>query len=242
MVNKDILNIREASIFIGISIDTLRRWDKSGRLVAIRGGKGSHRFYKKSDLELFLKDPFALAKAWVFAVSPLEPEKDFYCSNSSIFQARLAGLEHTLKNINEFSSVFSLITSVAGEIGNNSFDHNLGSWPDTPGIFFAYDINKRMVVLADRGNGILQTLKRVKPELQGHIHALKVAFTEVITGRAPEKRGNGLKFVRNAVAASGINLIFQTGDAQLMLKSHSNKLYLKKTDCDFHGCIALVRF
>lgn len=242
-MDKDFLNIREAAGFIGVSVDTLRRWDKDGKLIAIRGGgKGSHRFYQKSDLELFLKDPFALAKAWAFTQNPFEPEKEFYCSNSSIFQARLSRLESALKKINEFSNSFSLITSIAGEIGNNSFDHNLGRWPDISGIFFAYDINKRMVVLADRGNGILSTLRRVRPSLQDNTTALRVAFTEIITGRAPEKRGNGLKFVRNAVAQSDMGLIFQTGDAQLKLYPRTDEIHLQKANSDFHGCIALIRF
>lgn len=241
-MDRDFLNIRDAAKFIGVSIDTLRRWDQKGKLVAIRAAKGSHRFYKKSDLEFFLEDFYALARTWAFAQSSYEPKKEFYCSNSSVFQARLVRMEHILKNTDEFGVVFSLITSVAGEIGNNSFDHNLGRWPDTPGIFFAYDINKRMVVLADRGIGIFQSLKRVRPELQNDIHALEVAFTEVISGRAPEKRGNGLKFVKNAVAASGISLIFQTGDAELTLKSHSDKLHLQKVDSNFHGCIAFIKF
>jgi len=45
----------------------------------------------------------------------------------------------------------SLIVAITGEIGNNSFDHNLGKWPDEPGVFFGYDIAKGTVVLADRG-------------------------------------------------------------------------------------------
>ncbi len=241
-MNNDFLDIREAAMLVGVSIDTLRRWDESGKLVAIRSGKGSHRFYRKSDLEFFLKDSFMTAKAWAFATNPFEPEKDFYCSNSSVFQARFVRLESTLKNIPEFNTMFSLITSVVGEIGNNSFDHNLGRWLDIPGIFFTYNINKRMVVLADRGNGILQTLKRVRPELKDDRNALEVAFTEIITGRAPEKRGNGLKFVRKAIGQSGMSLVFQTGDAQLTLRAHSEELHFKKADNNFHGCIALIRF
>ncbi len=85
--------------------------------------------------------------------------------------------------------LFSLLVSVAGEIGNNSFDHNLGLWPDTPGVFFGYDLNKKQIVLADRGVGVLKTLKRVRPGLARDADALEVAFTEVISGRAPERQG-----------------------------------------------------
>lgn len=243
MNDKNLLSIDEAARFLGISIDTLRRWDQTGKLIAIRGGgKGSHRFYQKSDLELFLKSPFALAKSWVYSEVPFEPEKDFYCPNSSIFQARLTKLEFYLQKIPEFENTFSLITSVTGEIGNNSFDHNIGSWPDINGMFFAFDTSKRIAVLADRGHGILATLKRVRPELKNDKDALEMAFSEVVTGRAPEKRGNGLKFVRKAIKLSAISLIFQSGDTRLELAAYSNKIYLRKAEKNFRGCLALIRF
>lgn len=242
-MDNNLLNIREAAEFVGVSIDTLRRWDKNGKVIAIRaGGKGTHRFYQKSDLELFLKDPFSLAKSWAFSQNPFEPEKEFYCPNSSVFQGRLTKLEATLQRTKGLETDFSLITSTAGEIGNNSFDHNLGNWPDINGIFFAYDINKRMVVLADRGIGILQSLKRVRESLTEDKAALEVAFTEVITGRAPEDRGNGLKYVRKVIEKSSMSLFFQTGNAQLEQKPHSYEIHLQKSEDNFHGCLALIRF
>jgi hypothetical protein len=242
-MDKILLNIREAAQFIGVSVDTLRRWDNDGKLMAIRGGgKGTHRFYRKFDLELFLKNPLALAKSWAFSSNPFEPENEFYCPNSSIFQGRLTKLESLLQKTKGLETDFSLITSIAGEIGNNSFDHNLGNWPDIGGIFFAYDINKRMVVLADRGLGILQTLKRVRASLTDDKTALEVAFTEVITGRAPEDRGNGLKYVRKVVEKSSISLFFVTGDAQLEQKPYSYDIHLQKSGDNFHGCLALIRF
>ena len=132
--------------------------------------------------------------------------------------------------------------AVAGEIGNNSFDHNLGNWPDIPGIFFAYDIHKRSIVLADRGLGILTTLKRVKPELNNDEKALEVAFTEILSGRAPENRGNGLKFVRKIVAENPISLLFQSGDAELTLTKDSDGLDIKHSTKPFRGCFALITF
>jgi len=132
--------------------------------------------------------------------------------------------------------------AVAGEIGNNSFDHNLGNWPDVPGIFFAYDTQKKVVMLADRGLGILATLKRVKPELNNDKKALEVAFTEILSGRAPESRGNGLKFVRKVVSENPIGLLFQTGDAELILAKDSADLNIGSITSPFRGCLALVTF
>lgn len=225
---------------IGVNIATLRRWDESGKLIAIRPGKGSHRLYRLKDIEVFMTDLFSLAKKWVMSDAPQEPEKSFYCPNSSVFQARLNRMEGELQMA--FPDIFSLVTSVAGEIGNNSFDHNLGAWPDINGIFFAYDLSKRIIVLADRGLGILQTLKRVRESLESDAEALKMAFTEVITGRVPEHRGNGLKYVRQVVTESAIRLIFQTGDAKLNLKQGDMDVTIEKADQPFRGCLALIRY
>ena len=84
------------------------------------------------------------------------------------------------------------VTAVTGEIGNNSFDHNLGNWPNVPGVFFAHNATRRHVILADRGVGIRSTLTRVRPEISSDAEALHIAMTEAVSGRAPENRGNGL--------------------------------------------------
>ncbi|MDP2947142.1 MAG: hypothetical protein Q8N88_03425 [Nanoarchaeota archaeon] len=133
-----------------------------------------------------------------------------------------------------------ILTSVAGEIGNNSFDHNLGRWPDIPGIFFGYDLNKKQIVLADRGLGVWETLKRVKPELENHKQALKTAFTEIISGRKPEARGNGLKYVKNMIFKYSLRLIFQTGDAKLILTN--SVMNIGNASDNICGCIALINF
>ncbi len=238
----EFLNIREASEMLGVSINTLRRWDKGGKLKSIRKGEKGHRLYRRDDLTLFKTDLFDLAKKWAEDGEGREPEERFYCQNSSIFQARLGRLAEELKEMPEMVSWYSLIVAIAGEIGNNSFDHNLGNWPDVPGIFFGYNLNKREIVLADRGQGIFYTLKRVKPNLKNYKEALRVAFTEIISGRAPESRGNGLKFVRQVVEQNPINLIFQSGDALLKIKQDGGKLDIKKKQNYVGGCIALIKF
>lgn len=237
---EELITITRVAEMIGVSMDTLRRWDESGKLIAIRPGKGSHRLYRLRDIEVFMTDIFSVAKRWVTSDSPGNPEKLFYCANSSIFQARLNRLEGELKVA--CPDLFSLIGSAAGEMGNNSFDHNLGKWPDINGIFFAYDLSKKIVVLADRGLGILETLSRVKEDLANHQDALKVAFTEVITGRAPEHRGNGLKYVRRVVTEFPIRLTFQTGDAKLNLQQGDTDIKIEHADQSFSGCLALLRF
>lgn len=240
MIEKEFITISEASEMLGVSIDTLRRWDKSGKLNPIKVSNAGYRLYAKSQIELFLNDLFELAKNWVVSGTKMPPE--FYCSNSAVFQTKLTEMQNLLMNVAELNQIFPLIGAVTGEIGNNSFDHNLGNWPDTPGIFFAYDIHKRVVVLADRGLGIFATLKRVKPELRTDKEALKVAFTEILSGRAPESRGNGLKFVRKIVAENPISLLFRTGNAELVLTKDSDVLDIGPSSEPFRGCLALLTF
>ncbi len=239
MNKKEIISINEAANMLGVSIDTLRRWDKSDKLRPIKT-KGGHRKYDKSQIEFFLNDLYKTATDWVLKRVKLDP--NYYCSNSAVFQIKLTKMQDQLNTITALSLISSLITAVTGEIGNNSFDHNLGKWPDIPGIFFAYDLNKKIIVLADRGLGVLTTLKRVKPELKTDSEALNLAFTKIISGRAPESRGNGLKFVRKIISENPVSLLFQTGNAELALKRNSNVLDIKNATKPFRGCLALITF
>ncbi|HAI74462.1 MAG TPA: hypothetical protein DCS28_02170 [Candidatus Moranbacteria bacterium] len=242
-----LISIGEAAKKMNISIDTLRRWDKSERFVAVR--KSGKRFYRESDVDDFLKkadistsDLFKIAEDWVSSKNPIEPEDIFYCQNSLIFQSRVIKFEKNLSEIPELKNTFPLISAIIGEVGNNSFDHNLGNWTDISGIFFGYDLEKKEVALADRGQGILKTLKRVKPELVSDEQALKVAFTEIISGRAPEARGNGLKFVKKIVIENDIKLLFKTGSARLDLKKGDIGLDIQKENNYTQGCLVLINF
>lgn len=141
-----------------------------------------------------------------------------------------------------FKEIGPLISSAAGEIGNNSFDHNLGNWPDIAGTFFAYDLGKRIIVLADRGVGVLSTLRRIKPDLKTNEEALRVAFTEFVTGRAPEHRGNGLKYTKDALTNAGADLTFQSGDSVLEIRKGKAELKIEKTDVPLRGSLALIEF
>ncbi|HLD63355.1 MAG TPA: hypothetical protein VI913_00490, partial [Candidatus Peribacteraceae bacterium] len=135
-----------------------------------------------------------------------------------------------------------IVVSVAGEIGNNSYDHNTGNWPDLMGSFFAYDLGKRIVVLADRGRGVLSTLRNTKPGLKDDYEALTTAFTEVLTGRAPEHRGNGLKFVRKAVMRFALNLKFCSGAAELEIRRNDPEFHLTASDQRIRGSLTLFEF
>ncbi len=236
----DLITIGQAAELLGVSIMTLRRWDESGRFLSIRKRPGGDRYYRKKDVELFLSDLFRLAYDWV--LSNAEFPETLYCQTSATFQARLTRMQDDMIRSGTVKELFSLLVSIAGEIGNNSYDHNLGSWPDTPGIFFGYDLNKKHIVLADRGLGVLETLKRVRPQLDNFEDALRVAFTEVISGRAPEGRGNGLKYVKEVISENPISLLFQSGDAELTMNGKSQNFTVAKSKNSLRGCFAFISY
>ena len=240
MQNK-LISIGEAAKVLGVSIDTLRRWDLAGRLQSTRSNPRSHRYYRQSDIDEYLQDVSTLARSWAQTPQAIEPNSDVYCQTRDVFQARLETFQTWLSHISPLITV-SLVTAVAGEIGNNSFDHNLGNWADIPGVFFSYSMRSRKVVLADRGQGILATLKRVRPELVSAEEALRVAFTETVSGRFPETRGNGLKFVKSIIIANPFTLYFQTGNACLYLKQYDKDIVVQKAKTSIRGCFAIIGF
>ncbi|MFH1789945.1 MAG: helix-turn-helix domain-containing protein [bacterium] len=240
MKDKEKLSIGQAAEFLGVSIDTLRRWDKKGKLKAQKTD-GGHRYYSQFDLNLFKEDIVVIGDNWILS-SPKEPDKKYYCQTISDFKGRLSKLEHDVAKLERVKDIFPLITAITGEIGNNSFDHNLGNWLDIPGLFFAYNLDKGVIVLADRGQGVLRTLRRVKPELKNDKEALKIAFTKIISSRAPEARGNGLKFVRAIIRNNPFELNFYSGAAEVYIKEGDSKLDVRDIDIYFSGCLIIFKF
>lgn len=184
-----------------------------------------------------------LAYNWIMSKSnELEIDSGYYCPTRDIFQARLKKMiDDLLENSEIEKNKIYVISAIAGEIGNNSFDHNIGNWPDIMGIFFDYNFNKSEnkleIVLADRGQGILKTLKRVKPDLKDDSEALKTAFTERISGRFPEARGNGLKFSKENIERENMKLVFVSGKAKAKL---NKKMKIIKADENINGCLAIL--
>jgi len=180
-----------------------------------------------------------LAMKWVLDDNPAILSVKYYCATRDVFQARIDSMIKEMITVKKESEGSAYMAgAIAGEIGNNSFDHNIGNWPDTAGIFFGYELNGGVkIVLADRGRGVMGTLKKVKPEIANEQEALEAAFFEKISGRAPEARGNGLKFVRESVAEEKIHLTFISGDAKAEL-DHS--FAIAAADQKIHGCLAII--
>ncbi len=175
-----------------------------------------------------------------FVSEKIDKNSEYYCGTRDIFQARLDKMiSFLLAKDNLKEDDIYIISAITGEIGNNSFDHNIGSWVGEMGIFFAYsfDNNKFKVVLADAGQGVYSTLKKVKPEIKNDIEALKVAFNERISGRASESRGNGLKFVKSNIKDRGMHLKFISGKAKVELNKIEKIEEIIET---YQGCIAII--
>ncbi len=126
---------------------------------------------------------------------------DHFCSNRFVFNSRLSSYEKTL--LNQFNeSCAYLILASCGEIGNNCFDHNLGHWQENPGCLFIRE--DKYCIIADRGRGIKNSLSHViKLDNDKYV---EYAYNHIISGRAPEKRGNGLKFVKRSIESCNISL------------------------------------
>lgn len=207
------IRIGKAAEVLGVTVQTLRNWEKTGKLLPQRS-QGKQRYYLLEDIQRFALDLEKLGWAWAASAQPPEIPAEYYCERQDRFTNRLEKMGLLLARTDTVGeAAASLLTTVAGEVGDNSFMHNIGNWPDMPGIFFAYDIGKRVIALADRGQGVRKTLSRVRPNIKTDVEALRVAFTEIVSGREPEKRGNGLKVVRRIAESNPIHLLFRSGTA-----------------------------
>ena len=142
---------------------------------------------------------------------------EYYCGTRDVFEGRLskvALLGQKYLGMSENESF--LMTAVIGEIGNNSYDHNLGLWAYEPGLHYGiWCQNAELVcVIADRGRGIHASLMSAHKNIGNQQEALEAAFQKKISGRFPERRGNGLKFVRQIVNGNANRGIWcRSGDA-----------------------------
>lgn len=66
-----------------------------------------------------------------------------------------------------------------------------------------------------------------------------MAFKEKISGRAPENRGNSLKFVRENVQEEKMHLTFFSGKACAEL---NEKMKVRETNEHIQGCLAIFTF
>jgi hypothetical protein len=63
-------------------------------------------------------------------------------------------------------------------------------------------------------------------------------FFEKISGRAPENRGNGLKFVREGIKKLKLHLTFVSGNAKAEL---NQDFKIGAADKAIRGCLAIIK-
>ena len=78
MVIKDYYSLSEASEILGKSKETLRRWDKDGRLNAVREPVSNYRVYRKEDINSLIK-PFLTIHYQYFSL-------EYLCFVSSLIE------------------------------------------------------------------------------------------------------------------------------------------------------------
>ncbi len=130
----------------------------------------------------------------------LNVQEILLCPRRDYFEANLEHFTNMFQNFGLSERDAPIATAIVGELGNNVFDHNLGSWP--------YDISgavligqnypkKRYIefVVADPGIGFIGSLKPAYPQLKNDVEAIKHGLAGN-TGRINEDRGNGLKIIQ----------------------------------------------
>jgi excisionase family DNA binding protein len=55
-MKKGLITIKKAAELLQVNSQTLKRWDKSGKLKAVRHPMNNYRLYKKADLLKLLKE------------------------------------------------------------------------------------------------------------------------------------------------------------------------------------------
>ncbi len=166
--------------------------------------------------------------------------QDFYCSARDIFQFRNERILKTLFDNGVNESLSYLLIAAIGEIGNNSFDHNLGKWRDVPGVYFKVDMGQRLVMLGDRGQGVFATLNKIRPDIENDKEALHIAFTEIVSGRSPERRGNGLKFVKKVLVENNLKLLFYSGRGLCEIKNQ--QVFFTIIEKNILGTVVIIEF
>jgi len=156
-----------------------------------------------------------------------------YSGTRDVFAARLQSYILETKKYLE--------AAVIGEIGNNTFDHNFVFENNHPrGVYCNLSYRERYIVLADFGKGIRRSLLAVLPSLGSDREAVETAFTKRISGRSPEQRGNGLKFVSEAIRQNHWHLYFQSGSGSCTIDGNGLRFFEKTPSLT--GCLAILDF
>jgi hypothetical protein len=160
-------------------------------------------------------------------------EYDFFSKTRDVFTARVQSYIIETKKYLE--------SAIIGEIGNNTFDHNFVFEKDYPrGVYCNTAYKQKYTVIADFGRGVRQSLLRVVPSISSDLEAVQTAFTKRISGRSPEQRGNGLKFVADTIQQNNWDLYFQSGTGCCSIDTTGMNFF--ETNIAIRGCLIIIDF
>jgi hypothetical protein len=152
-----------------------------------------------------------------------------HCRFRDEFTARLESkIRAMFRNFGMVEEDEQRATALVGELGNNVFDHNEGSWPtDVRGAIIIAQNYPRLreiaVAIADPGVGFLGSLKPAHPALMSDIEAIKLGL-QGVTGRVGEKRGNGLITVQNwTINRFSGSLRIHSGEGLIAIDQHGRR-------------------
>ena len=243
--NKLLLPIGDAAQLLGVSASTLRRMDDRGVISSVRNVKRGKRYFFKADLLNLRYKSYKLVREWAKPghLKMVKKFKDFYYPIESSLTGKIIMERAMLEGLISDDGI-SVIINTAMELAGNVFYHNQGQWPDIEGAFYVLDRVKRIIIIADRGVGLLKNLRLVRKDLTSHADALKLAFTEQISSRGLDgHRGYGLKFIRKVVVMGYLKrLVYQTGNARLEIRANDKNLYVDEVDSSVQGCLAVLEF
>jgi hypothetical protein len=167
------------------------------------------------------------------AVSGFNESDEYFSKTRDVFTGRM---QSYIMETNKY-----LEAAIIGEIGNNTFDHNFIFEKKFPwGVYFNLSYKQKYIVLADYGMGVRRSLLSVLPSIGSDLEAVKLAFTKRISGRSPEQRGNGLKFVSETIQQNHWHLYFQSGSGTCSIDRYKIE-FSEKTPL-VTGCLAILDF
>ena len=153
----------------------------------------------------------------------LNVQELIHCYMVDEFNAKLFHFLKMFKKFGLSESDSQKATNIIAELGNNVFDHNLGSWPySVTGSFIVgqnYPNYKKIeITIGDPGIGYYGSLKARFPQIKEDIEAIKLGL-QGNTGRIDEKRGNGLKYVQKwAIQDFAGQVMIHSGNGLAIIK------------------------
>lgn len=199
-----------------------------------------HYFLKTNIMEDTKTELLQNIWRWAQSGDPQAITNEQLCPTRDVFQARSARLLSVFKKESLNEGLSFLLLAVVDEIGNNSFDHNLGNWIDIAGAILVHDEKNKIIILSDRGQGVRKTISKVRANLKNDEEALQVVFTEIISGRAPEQRGNGLKFAKKVVEENNLALTYYSGNG--ICEIINGKMEIKHNNNSIPGMLAVIKY